>query len=135
MRQAKKSSSSDKDFNVATNSPCCDKDQRRKYVATSSEFFVTQNSVLAIQGNKTMSRQRKGLSQQQQHTTVRNLSRRKKILLRQRLKKTTKRMSQHIKEYYNKVEELEAKNSVVTKENYVATKDGKKRIEDSHDMV
>ena len=95
---------------------------------------MTQNSVLAIQGNKTMWRQRKGLSQQQ-HTTVRNFSRRKNILLRQRLKKTTKIMSQHIKEYYNKVEELEAKNSVVTKENYVATKDGKKRIEDSHDMV
>ena len=71
MGQAK-TSCRDKYFNVATNISASDKDQRREYVMTSSEFFVTQSLVSAMQDNKTMSRQRKGLSQQQQHATVRN---------------------------------------------------------------
>ena len=45
----------DKDFNVATNSSANDKDQRRKYVATSSEFVAIQSLVSAVQDNKTMS--------------------------------------------------------------------------------
>ena len=44
----------------------------RKYVVTSSESVVTQSSISAIQDNKTMSRQRKGLSRQQQHANVRS---------------------------------------------------------------
>ena len=44
-------------------------------------------------------------------------------------------MSQHSKECCNKVEELEAKNFVVTKENYVATKDENEIIEDCRDTV
>ena len=47
---------------------------------------------------------------------------------RQRLKRTIKRMSQHSKECCNKVEELEAENSV-------ATKDGKEIMEDCRDIV
>ena len=39
-------------------------------------------------------------------------------------------MLQHSKECCNKVEELDAENFVAIKENYVATKDGKERIED-----
>ena len=52
----------DKDFNVAKNSSASDKDQRRKYVTTYSEFIATQSSVSTVQDNKTMSQQRKGLS-------------------------------------------------------------------------
>ena len=44
-------------------------------------------------------------------------------------------MSQHSKEFCNKVEELEAENSSTTKENYVATKDEDEKIEDYHDSV
>ena len=39
-------------------------------------------------------------------------------------------MSQHSKECYNKVEELEVENSIATKENYVATEDENEKIED-----
>ena len=44
----------DKDFNVATNSASSEKDQRRKYVATSSESIATQSSVSVVQDNKIM---------------------------------------------------------------------------------
>ena len=44
-------------------------------------------------------------------------------------------MSQHSNECCNKVEELEAENSVTTKENYVMTKDEDEIIEDYHDSV
>ena len=49
-----------------------DKEKRRKYVVIFLESVSTQNLVSAVQDNKTMSRQRKGLWRQQQHATVRN---------------------------------------------------------------
>ena len=45
---------------------------KEDYVATRKEFVTTQSSVSAIQGNTTLSRQRKSLSQQQIHPTGRN---------------------------------------------------------------
>ena len=44
-------------------------------------------------------------------------------------------LQQHNKECCNKVEELEAKNSVATKENYVTIEDEEERIEDCCDNV
>ena len=44
-------------------------------------------------------------------------------------------MSQHSKECCNKVKELEAENSIVTKEKYVVTEDEEERIEDYRDNV
>ena len=44
-------------------------------------------------------------------------------------------MSQHSKECCNKVEELETKSSVTTKENYVAIEDEEERTEDFRDNI
>ena len=52
-----------------------------------------------------------------------------------RIEKNQKSMSQHRKECCNKVEEMEAESSVVTKENYVTTKDEDERTEDCHDNI
>ena len=51
------------------------------------------------------------------------------------IEKNHKSLSQHNKECCNKVEELEAENSVTTKENYAATKDEEERTEDYRDSV
>ena len=48
------------------------KNQRRKYVATFSKYVVTKSSESALQGNKSMSRQKSFISRQQQHTAERN---------------------------------------------------------------
>ena len=45
----------------------------------------------------------------------------KKSLSRHKLRITTKRMSQHSRDYCNKVEELEEEISVATKDNHVTT--------------
>ena len=50
-----------------------------------------------------------------------------------KVEKNHKSMSQHSKEWYNKVEELEEETSVATKENYVVTKDENERPEDCRD--
>ena len=44
-------------------------------------------------------------------------------------------MLQHRKEGYNEVEELEAENSLATKENYVTTEDGEERTEECRDTI
>ena len=44
-------------------------------------------------------------------------------------------MLQHSKERCSKVEELEAENSVATKENYVMIEDEEERTEECHDTV
>ena len=44
-------------------------------------------------------------------------------------------MFQHSKEGCSKVEELEAENSVATKENYVMSEDEEERTEECHDTV
>ena len=90
-------------------------------VTTWKESIVTQSSVLALQGNTTLSRQRKSMSRQQFHATGRNAVATKNSLLRHKLRITTERMSQHSRDYCNKVEELEEEISIVTKGNHVAT--------------
>ena len=82
-----------------------------------------------------MSRKRKSLSQQQTHAVVRNYVITKEIIVAIEIEKNHKSMSQNRKECCNKVEELEAKNSVTTKENYVATEDEEKRTKDCRNSV
>ena len=57
----------------------------------------------------------------------------KEISVMTKVEKNHQSMSQHIKECYNKVEELEEETSVATKENYVTTKYEDERIEDCLD--
>ena len=68
------------------------------------------------------------MSQQQTHATISNS-------VTNEIEKNHKSMSQHSKECCNKVEELEAKNSVATKENYVVIEDEEERTEDCRDSV
>ena len=84
---------------------------------------MTQSSVSVVQDNKTLSRQRKILSPQQIHATVRNSVATKEISVATKVEKNHKRMSQYSTECCNKVEELEEETSV-------ATKDEEERIED-----
>ena len=62
--------------------------------------IVTQSSVSSMQGNKTLSRQRKSLSRQHIHAIVRNS-------VVTKVEKNHQSLSQHRKECCNKVEELE----------------------------
>ena len=71
-------------------------------ITTWKESVVTQSSVSAIQGNTTLSRQRKSMS-------------------RHKLRITTERMSQHSRDCCNKVEELEEEIFVAKKDNHVVT--------------
>ena len=59
----------------------------------------------------------------------------KEITIATEVEKNHKSMSQHSKGCCNKVEELEAKNSIMTKENYVTTEDEKERTEDCRNIV
>ena len=139
--------------------PCLqDKTRQDKYVATKISM-LQQTAQLATKIKEGgLSRQLQSLSQHkvqsQQCKTTRlchdkekvccenrlqqlreTLSRQKKIFSRQRLRRTTNRISQHSKECCNKVEKLKTKNSVVIKDNSIATKDGNEIIEDCHDIV
>ena len=76
--------------------------QQKVQPVTWKESIVTQSSILAIQGNKT-------LSQQQIYATGRNSI------------ATKKRMSQHSIDCCNKVKGLEEEISISTKDNHVAT--------------
>ena len=59
----------------------------------------------------------------------------KEIIIATAIEKNHKSMSQHRKECCNKVEELEAENSVAIKENYVAIEDEEERTEDCRDSI
>ena len=61
---------------------------------------------------------------------MRNFVATKEIIVVTKVEKNHKIMLQHSKECCNKVEELEEETSVVTKGNYVATKDEEERIKD-----
>ena len=87
-------------------------------MTTLKESVTTESSVSVVQGNTTLSRQRKSLSRQQIHATRRNLVATKKSLSRHKSRITTERMSQHSRDYCNKVEELEEEIFVSTKDNH-----------------
>ena len=57
----------------------------------------------------------------QQQGVKKTLSRHGKSLSQHKLRITIERMSQHSRDYCNKVEELEEEISVATKDNHVAT--------------
>ena len=78
------------------------------------ESVATQSLVSAIQRNTTLSRQ-------QIHAPRRNAVAIKKSLSQHKLRITTKRMSQHSKDCYKKVEELKEEIPVSKKDNHVTT--------------
>ena len=92
---------------------CCNKQfsqrQSSKNKICRDIFVATHSSVSIVKANKTLLRQ-------QIIATVRNS-------VVTKVENNHKIMSQHSKECCNKVEELEEETSVVTKENYVVTKD------------
>ena len=59
----------------------------------------------------------------------------KVIIVATKIENNHKSMSQHRKECCNKVEEMEAEISIVTKENYVATEDEENITEDCQDSL
>ena len=89
---------------------------KEDYVVTKKKSVTTQSSVSVLQDNKIM-------SLQQTHATMRNFIVRKEIIVVTKVEKNHKKVCHHIKKKCcNKLEELEVENSIVTKENYVATK-------------
>ena len=69
-----------------------------------------------VQANKTLSRQKKSLLQQQIHAIVRNS-------VAKKVEKNHNIMSQHSKECCNKVEKLEEETSIATRDEEEGTKD------------
>ena len=88
---------------------------------------MTRNLELALKGNKTLSQQKSFMSRQTQHKVEVNSIATKTSIVTTKVEKNYKKNVATHKIMLRHNEELKAKISITTKENYVTTENGRER--------